>query len=231
MTHLLFDKVFFEEYSRLHGESIREYLKKIYEKQIHTNEVRNELRFFHFNTIDALKAKPNNYRDSYSFAQTKRITEENYLSCFLIMSNQSSSERLFKYYRNDNYGLYINGKLSLIFPSYRYIKHEMKLLFDGILFLSDKKMDVVEVFYHAAILHLLLVSIHPFSDGNGRMARLLEKWFLAQNQHHCFWHLPTEHFYFQTKERYYANLYNAQIDKSKIITFLCMLPECLKEQL
>jgi len=33
-----------------------------------------------------------------------------------------------------------------------------------------------ELFF-AALIHLVFVKIHPFDDGNGRAARLLEKWF------------------------------------------------------
>ena len=37
-----------------------------------------------------------------------------------------------------------------------------------------------EIFYYAALVHLVFVKIHPFQDGNGRSARLLEKWFLIE---------------------------------------------------
>ncbi|MBL0098191.1 MAG: Fic family protein [Bacteroidetes bacterium] len=30
------------------------------------------------------------------------------------------------------------------------------------------------------MIHLVFVKIHPLNDGNGRSARLIEKWFLAQ---------------------------------------------------
>jgi Fic family protein len=30
------------------------------------------------------------------------------------------------------------------------------------------------------LIHLRLAQIHPFRDGNGRAARLIEKWFVAE---------------------------------------------------
>ena len=44
----------------------------------------------------------------------------------------------------------------------------------------NKKMNKLEIFFWASWIHLMLALIHPFSDGNGRLARLVEKWFLAQ---------------------------------------------------
>ncbi|MBC7418504.1 MAG: Fic family protein [Pedobacter sp.] len=41
-------------------------------------------------------------------------------------------------------------------------------------------MSVNEVFYCSSLIHLFFVAIYPSSDSNGRIARLLEKWFLAE---------------------------------------------------
>lgn len=47
------------------------------------------------------------------------------------------------------------------------------LISDLLIFLKQSKKDVAHPIIKAAILHLEFVSIHPFTDGNGRVARLL----------------------------------------------------------
>jgi Fic family protein len=51
-------------------------------------------------------------------------------------------------------------------------------------------LSAEEVFYFASFIHLRFVHIHPFRDGNGRAARLIEKWFIAEKLGKQFWKLP-----------------------------------------
>lgn len=57
----------------------------------------------------------------------------------------------------------------------------MHELFDDIRMLLDMELTEKEVFYYASLIHLMFVHIHPFADGNGRSARLLEKWFITSS--------------------------------------------------
>ena len=42
------------------------------------------------------------------------------------------------------------------------------------------------------MIHLVFVKIHPWNDGNGRSARLMEKWFLAQKLDEKAWFIESE---------------------------------------
>jgi len=58
----------------------------------------------------------------------------------------------------------------------------------------------------SAIAHHRLVSIHPFSDGNGRAARALESWILYRrgfDTHHIF---ALDEFFDVDRERYYKEI-------------------------
>ena len=87
-----------------------------------------------------------------------------------------------------------------------YVQEKMKELFDDIAFLLDTKLEEQEVFYYASFIHLVFVHIHPFADGNGRCARLLEKWFLSEKLGHNFWKLRSEEYYKENRETYYENI-------------------------
>ena len=88
------------------------------------------------------------------------------------------------------------------------------------------------LFYHAALIHLVFVHIHPFQDGNGRAARLLEKWFLAAHLGEKAWQIPSEQFYKENRPEYYRNIKIGEnfyfLDYDQCVPFLTMLPRALQ---
>jgi len=83
------------------------------------------------------------------------------------------------------------------------------------------------------VLHLTFVKIHPWNDGNGISARLIEKWFIAQKLGEKAWYLQSEKYYFFHHELYYQNLRKLGIEYEHLnfdeaLPFLLMLPNCLE---
>jgi len=111
------------------------------------------------------------------------------------------------------------------------VSEELDKLMNDITILKVRKMSVSEVFYYASMIHLVFVHIHPFADGNGRAARLLEKWFLSEMLGSSAWAIRSEKLYQNRRAAYYKNLNigatyeNADYDLS--IPFLLMLPMSL----
>jgi len=112
------------------------------------------------------------------------------------------------------------------------VEKEMKVFFQDLNELISLELDEIEVFYFASLIHLRFAHIHPFRDGNGRAARLIEKWFVAEKLGQVFWKIPSEEYYKNNQGRYYetinlgVNFYELNYDKC--IEFLEMLPNCLK---
>jgi Fic family protein len=91
-----------------------------------------------------------------------------------------------------------------------------------------------ETFFYAAMLHLVFVKIHPFDDGNGRTARLLEKWFIAQKLGSKAWFMQSEKNYYDNHQTYYNNIRRLGLDYEELnydeaMPFLQMLPKAIKK--
>ena len=56
------------------------------------------------------------------------------------------------------------------------VKAETDKLFEDTALLLKSELNPFEIFYYAAYIHLVFLKSHPFQDGNGRTARLIEKW-------------------------------------------------------
>lgn len=113
-----------------------------------------------------------------------------------------------------------------------FVEREMKLFFEDLDKLISSDLNEIEVFYFASLIHLRFAHIHPFRDGNGRAARLIEKWFLTEKSGHHFWKIPSEEYYKKNQARYYETIYLGvnfyELNYDNCTGFLEMLPNCLK---
>ena len=113
------------------------------------------------------------------------------------------------------------------------VENELRKLFNDIEYLLDEELDEFEVFYFTALIHLVFVNIHPFNDGNGRSARILEKWFLISKFGLNAQSIILEKNYYQNHQSYYSNIqklgnFYDELDYSKSLDFLLMTVNSLK---
>ena len=112
------------------------------------------------------------------------------------------------------------------------VKGELVNFFADLSLLLRTELSTRETFFYASLLHLIFLNIHPLNDGNGRTARLLEKWFLASKLGDKAWQIPSEKYYYQHKNEYYYNLQRIgfeydTMDYTKALPFVNMLVACV----
>jgi Fic family protein len=124
------------------------------------------------------------------------------------------------------------GRIEYVAASPAEAQADMALFLGDIHKLLEANLDFKEALYFAAMIHLVFVKIHPFEDGNGRTARLLEKWFLAARLGPKAWFVQSEKYYYNQHQTYYRNiralgLEYIELDYSKSLQFLLMLPAAI----
>jgi Fic family protein len=168
---------------------------------------------------------------AYDFARSYALTEKNLLTAHAALAKTLLPRKTLGQYRKQMVYVYSRAGMEYAALEAEYVPAAMRDLFAEIRALKQARLDVAQVFYHAALIHLVFAHIHPFMDGNGRAARLLEKWFLASHLGREAWHVPSEWYYKQHQATYYKNIklglnyYTLNYDRC--VPFLTMLVKSL----
>jgi Fic family protein len=171
--------------------------------------------------------------EAYQFVQGNLLNEQNLLKAHQILSRNILIKSKQGKYREEPVGVYSSSGLVYLAIEPQYVSNKMNSLFIDINELMNKKLTIYEVLYFSAMIHLVFVHIHPFFDGNGRSARLLEKWFLTSKLGKEYWNLLSEKYYKEHINDYYEkinlgiNYY--ELDYSKCVPFLLLLPKSFIE--
>ena len=167
--------------------------------------------------------------NAYTFAKTNTLNKANIEQAHKLLSTHIVAEQQQGKLRVHN--MYVaspDGKIEYVAASPYELEQEMEKFYKDIELLLSQKMTISESFFFASMIHLVFVKIHPWNDGNGRSARLIEKWFLANKLGDKVWFIPSERYYYQHHQTYYSNIrmlgieYPA-LDYSKAMPFLLML--------
>lgn len=166
--------------------------------------------------------------DAYNYIDSHQLTFQNLQKAHAILSqnllpkSQQGSIR-----PNPMFVINSDDEIEYVAASPGILKDELDSLFDDVDVLLREDLDPFEVFYFAALLHLVFVKIHPFQDGNGRAARLLEKWFLTECIGNKATAVQLEKNYYKKRDDYYANIRKIgleyeNLDYTKALDFLLM---------
>lgn len=154
-----------------------------------------------------------NYKNAIDWLNQRKhshsiLTEEEILKLHsLVMKKLLPDEKIGNYRSGDIYVVdEINDQEVVQYagPDAADLKQLVTTLFKWILIQKDEaKLHPVLL---AGLIHYIFVSIHPFTDGNGRTTRLITFHYLKSVNYHFNDSLSLDPYYLQNREGYYTSL-------------------------
>ena len=172
--------------------------------------------------------------NAYQFAKGASCNKENIeiahemLTKHILPANQQG-----KIIRGNMYVTTPDGKIEYVAAPPHALKGELQNFYADLKTLLNSELSIPESFFFASLLHLVFVKIHPFDDGNGRISRLIEKWFLGEKLGEKAWLIQSEKNYYSHHQTYYKNIRLLGLEYELLVytnamPFFLMLPNSLK---
>lgn len=171
--------------------------------------------------------------EAYLFAQKNTLNPENIEKAHSQITKHILKKPQQGKIRSSNmFVITKDGKIEYVAAAPDTVKSEMQRFYDDLEVLLTTDLSFEESLFYAAMIHLVFVKIHPFDDGNGRTARLIEKWFLAQKLGNNAWFIQSERNYYDNHQTYYNNIRRLGLDYEELnykeaFPFLQMLPNAI----
>lgn len=172
--------------------------------------------------------------NAYEFIQQNPFTEDNVIKVHEMLSEHllPPSQRG-KIRSNPMFVINEDDRIEYVACVPNKVRSELERFFNKVDELLNANIQSKQAFFYAAQIHLVFVKIHPFQDGNGRTARLLEKWFLIEKLGQDAVSIELEKNYYKNRKAYYSNIRNIgleydSLDYSKSLDFILMTINSLK---
>ncbi len=171
---------------------------------------------------------------AYQFVNKQELNAENVLKAHTILSqNLLAKNHRGRIRTNPMFVLNEQDRIEYIAAAPNVVQEEWDKLFEDVEQLKKVNLTTKEAFYYAAVIHLVFLKIHPMQDGNGRTARLIEKWFLQEQLGEQANVIELEKNYYKNKPAYYNNIRKIgldyeTLDYSKSLDFLLMTIKSLQ---
>jgi Fic family protein len=112
---------------------------------------------------------------AYEYIDSNKLTLDNVKEAHRILAANLLPEiHLGRIRTNPMFVLNNNDQIENVAAAPDQVNTELDKLFDDFEELLTKDLNSYEIFYYASLIHLVFVKIHPFQDGNGRTARLID---------------------------------------------------------
>lgn len=191
-------------------------------------------KFLSVTYVSDYTKKPDDLFKAYEFAKQNKLNDKNLLKTHAILAKHLlTSDKRGKIRTQQMFVMSKDKQIEYVAADASIVKQEHKKLMKDLEILIEQDMQVAEVFFYASMMHLIFVKIHPLYDGNGRTARLFEKWFLAQKLGDAVWNIESERYYYENINNYYldirrlGNTYET-LDYSKALAFTQLLVKSLE---
>ncbi len=131
--------------------------------------------------------------------KTAALTEQKLLKLHALMTNGLLSPTRIGVYRNIP-NFIVDGRNTVIYtpPAVQQVGKRMKDLFAWL-----NKKEIEHGIVRSAIFHHEFVAVHPFVDGNGRVARAASQWLLWEKGYDPVVTLGLDEFFALDRSRYY----------------------------
>ncbi|MHB8209628.1 Fic family protein [Mucilaginibacter sp.] len=120
--------------------------------------------------------------EAYQFAQKNELNASTVEQVHILLTQHILQKHYRGKIRTGNMFVTTSGgKIEYVACPPDKVVIELSKLYNDIASLINNELNIEETFFFAALIYLVFVKIHPFDDGNGRAARLIENGFLRRN--------------------------------------------------